>query len=343
MKLNEIVKTNLPFVIFKKPHSGQLHVWQQQNDQTYTDNEFNTEGFYFAPFDYNKHPVIVIPKKYSLIRQYFIREFNDNMPSLSYRITNEAAEKHQQKVIRALKHIQKNELQKIIVSRRQRIDIDQSFDIFSGILRLMQAHDSSFVYLWAHPSTGIWIGATPELLTQYQNQIFRTVALAGTLPVKTDKPVIWSSKEIKEQQLVTDYIQQILKQYAEQIQIGKPKTVFQGKLAHIQTQIEAVISQLSFKTVLRQLHPTPAVCGLPTPVANKLIPDIEQYDRKYYTGFLGTITNTAAELFVNLRCMEIFDTFINLYVGGGIVKNSVPDKEWEETLIKSQILLTVFK
>ncbi|HXB11581.1 MAG TPA: chorismate-binding protein, partial [Bacteroidia bacterium] len=63
---------------------------------------------------------------------------------------------------------------------------------------------------------------------------------------------------------------------------------------------------------------------------------------KYYTGYLGPYNiDGKAELFVNLRCAEVFNDSVNIYVGGGITSDSVAEKEWDETVMKSQTLLSV--
>ena len=104
--------------------------------------------------------------------------------------------------------------------------------------------------------------------------------------------------------------------------------------------------------IIRLLHPTPAVCGLPKDASKAFILENEQYDRTFYTGFLGELNcddtkeTENSDLFVNLRCMQIeFSNAQNdskqilakaiLYIGCGITKDSIPEKEWEESVSKS--------
>lgn len=78
--------------------------------------------------------------------------------------------------------------------------------------------------------------------------------------------------------------------------------------------------------------------------AQQFIKGTERYDRKYYTGFLGPCNmDSKTNLFVNLRCAEVFSDSVNLYIGGGITKDSKPEKEWEETELKSKTLLFAFE
>jgi isochorismate synthase len=117
------------------------------------------------------------------------------------------------------------------------------------------------------------------------------------------------------------------------------------------------------KDLVTALHPTPAVCGLPLREAKHFILENENYDRMFYTGFLGelnfkkkasrnrnrrnqensayrTVTNTS-DLYVNLRCMQLADHKATLYVGGGITANSEAGKEWLETQSKAQTMLRI--
>jgi isochorismate synthase len=96
--------------------------------------------------------------------------------------------------------------------------------------------------------------------------------------------------------------------------------------------------------VIRALHPTSAVCGMPLEAALTFLLNNEPYDRRYYTGYLGELnlgTDAQTHLYVNLRCMEIKDQMAHIYVGGGITKDSDPELEWQETVAKSETMLHV--
>ena len=87
------------------------------------------------------------------------------------------------------------------------------------------------------------------------------------------------------------------------------------------------------------MHPTPAVCGFPKDESKAFILENENYDRTFYTGFLGELNvHNQTDLFVNLRCMEIVDKQVNLFIGCGITKDSIPEKEWEESINKSMTM-----
>ena len=119
-------------------------------------------------------------------------------------------------------------------------------------------------------------------------------------------------------------------------------TIKAGSLLHLKADIKGEIEEFELKNLLNTLHPTPAVCGLPRASAKSFILSNENYDRTFYTGFLGEINiNSETELFVNLRCVEIDGALANIYVGGGITQDSVPEKEWLETCHKTNTIKSI--
>jgi len=345
MKLSELIQTDLPFVIYKKPDSGIVNIIQQTDSNLYTDASFHREGFYFSPYDSNQHHVVVFPENSTIQKSYLMRNLEIPLYQTEIQIpvaSDEEQTKHLDKITQAIQIIQKEPISKLVISRKQEITVNK-FNKFAALIKLMQRYHHSFVYLWYHPSIGTWMGVSPELLLELKDNTLNTMALAGTLPATKDEPVSWSLKEIKEQQFVTDYIVQKIRPFSSQIQTGKTRTIFQGELAHIQTPITAQIKKEDLPILINELHPTPAVCGLPTEKAKKIIRRIENYDRKYYTGFLGMLNKDETSLFVNLRNMKITNNKLILYIGGGITKDSIPKNEWSETVIKSKVLLNVIK
>jgi isochorismate synthase len=89
---------------------------------------------------------------------------------------------------------------------------------------------------------------------------------------------------------------------------------------------------------IRDFHPTPAVCGVPKNAARQLYQKYENHQRDLYTGIIGWAEPENMHLFVNLRCMQIYQNAAALYVGGGLTQDSDPAKEWLETERKSEAL-----
>jgi len=197
------------------------------------------------------------------------------------------------------------------------------------------------VYVWFHPKVGLWMGATPEKLVTLQNGKFHTTALASTQTYKDNLNPVWGNKEKKEHQYVVDYIVSQIKDQQNGIilknfTVSDTYTVKAGNLLHLKADIIGVIGDFELKKLLDTLHPTPAVCGLPKESSKSFILANENYDRTYYTGFLGEINvDLETALYVNLRCVEIVGTTAIIYVGGGITLESIPENEWSETSNKT--------
>ncbi len=167
--------------------------------------------------------------------------------------------------------------------------------------------------------------------------------MAGTHKVADSEGVIWKNKEKEEQQFVTDYIVEIFKNIASDVSVSKPYGVRAGNIWHIKTDISGILnSNFGLQKVIRLLHPTPAICGLPKDKSKIFILENENYARTFYTGFLGELNlENKTNLFVNLRCMEIYNSQAHLFMGCGITKDSIPEKEWEESVNKSATMKRV--
>jgi isochorismate synthase len=169
------------------------------------------------------------------------------------------------------------------------------------------------------------------------------MSLAGTQVFEESKLVVWKPKELNEQQLVTNFIASQLKEITTDLKIDKQETVKAGNLLHLKTKVSGKlnIQKSNLKSLIRALHPTPAVCGLPRQKANDFILANEDYHRSFYTGFLGELNLPDSLLYVNLRCMQIRNNLASIYIGGGITKDSNTKKEWEETVAKSRTMKRV--
>jgi isochorismate synthase len=247
--------------------------------------------------------------------------------------------------------IQKTEsgqLEKIVPSRYDDVDLPETFDVIKAFNKLCEKHPNAFVSLVTSPETGTWLGATPELLVSVDAQdIFRTIALAGTQKAPANvnlKSVAWTQKEIEEQALVSRYIINCFKkirvrEYKEQ----GPHTVVAGSLLHLRTDYEVNTKEINFpqfgSVMLKLLHPTSAVCGMPLEPAISFLEKNEGYDREFYSGFIGPVNiNSESRLFVNLRCMQIFEKKARIYAGAGVTADSVAENEVEEVEMKLRTL-----
>lgn len=235
--------------------------------------------------------------------------------------------------------IQFRGLSKAILSRVMRVGFTgEAEDLFD---KLCLAYPSAFVYLVSSESFGTWIGATPESLISCNREFGETVALAGTM--NSDEDSVWGDKERFEQQFVSDFISKKLTELnvTSILQEG-PTDRIAGPVKHLETRFHFSMEDQRAIRIAENLHPTPAVSGLPQKEAIELINELEEHDRGLYTGCIG-ILGEKTDLFVNLRCAQIIENEIFLYLGGGFTKDSVPDLEWRETENKSRTLLDIIE
>ncbi|MCU0391705.1 MAG: chorismate-binding protein, partial [Thermoflexibacter sp.] len=231
-------------------------------------------------------------------------------------------------VRQAVQEIAQGTFRKVVLSRNKQVALPNDFELIATFKKLCHLHPHALVSIISSSYTGTWIGATPEILVSVDTRkVFRTMALAGTQPkgaITNLSEAMWTQKEIEEQALVSRYIINCLKKIRvrEFEEVG-PKTVASGNLLHLRTDFEIDMTEINFPqlgtVMLELLHPTSAVCGMPKDNALQFILDNEKYNRELYSGYLGEVNIAgASNLFVNLRCMQVFDRKAILYAGAGI-------------------------
>ena len=346
-KIVNSYKSNLPFVAFRKPNEESLSGFFMKNDSLFYTDDFSESGFVFAPFKADEKAILFPQKKSEFITEQLILEnivHNENKLSFD----EESNENHILLVEKAITKINNSDLQKVVASRIEEVHLF-SFDLLLVYKKLLQNYKNAFVYIWFHPKVGLWFGSTPETLLHIKDSSFKTMSLAGTQVYNSTENVVWKNKEIQEQQLVTDFIESQLEGISSNLKINKKETIKAGNLLHLRTKVEGHLhKKANLKSLIRALHPTPAVCGLPRVKANNFILKNENYKRTFYTGFLGELNLKDSEsnvqysqLYVNLRCMEVDENKASIFVGGGITKDSNAEKEWEETVFKTKTMKRV--
>ncbi|KDN54028.1 chorismate-binding protein [Flavobacterium seoulense] len=347
IKVKQQEAQELPFVIYKKPYKTEVRGFFQKNDHLYFAETLDETGFVFAPFNGNQ--MILIPKNQSVIWEADITSLDENQKEdFVYSENGQEKARFENLIQKAIDAIEKGDFTKVVLSRKEILEVP-NFDLVTVFTRLIQRFPNVFCYCWYHPKIGLWMGATPERLLKASRKKFCTMALAGTQNFNGTAEVVWEQKEIAEQQYVTDFILENLKGLTSEVAISSPYTVQAGNVLHIKTDIEGIINKTSkLNQVVSVLHPTPAVCGLPKDLAKEFILENENYDRKYYTGFLGELNKKdftekkqKSDLYVNLRCMQIKGQKAHLYMGCGITKESIPEKEWKESVNKSMTMKSV--
>ena len=236
--------------------------------------------------------------------------------------------------------IHTGKLAKAVASRVQRIQHPvQPFRAFEEALNRYQG---AFVYLLYHSLHGYWLGATPELLLSAgQDGRMKTMALAGTLLPGHEK---WSAKEEEENAATREMIEGVLMAAgAEELSRTPVADVQSGKLKHLAVTYEFRLPSAEPWGLLKALHPTPAVAGLPLEAALEVIRKHEVHDRRLYSGWAGVSDGSGFRAYVNLRCAQLDENGAWLYAGAGINKGSDWQAEWRETEAKMQVISVCLK
>ncbi len=362
--IDESLEAGNAMVSYRLPGKESVQLLAQTSNNSFRIQDFSESGFVFAPFKNSKNPLF-IPENESIktVLPYFEVENITAAEKIIDDSSSKAKSDHISLVNLGIEAIQKSELKKVVLSRNeiQNTTISAS-KIFQNLLSL---YPNAFVYIWNHPETGIWMGATPETLLRTERSKFVTMALAGTRKLQNFSENDWTQKEIVEQQIVADSIVSKLKKLGyteESLKVSETYTSEAGSLLHLRTDISGTIKNgtTEIGAIIKALHPTPAICGLPTKGAYNFITHHESYDREFYTGYLGLLNMTTeikrssrtrnqenqayssirkdSFIFVNLRCLKYRDGEVTIYVGGGITKDSDATSEWEETVNKTRTM-----
>lgn len=336
----------LPFALYSKPNCNEIVGIFQNDDTLFQCSNFSEKGFVFVSFDFEQKVILPIEDSEIIVEK--IENFTfENKDVNEQNFSEETKKNYENLVKKAVNEIQKGDYQKIVTSRKETVALEIN-SVSAIFKKLVNFYPTAFRYCFYHPKVGIWLGATPEQLLKVTDKKIQTVALAGTKTLDKQNEE-WGKKEQHEQQLVTDYIINNLESFVDNLEISEPYTYQAGKLLHIKTDIFAeIVDKSNFEKVIEKLHPTPAVCGFPKEKAKKFILENEGYNREFYAGFLGelnySIENKSTEnsdLFVNLRCMKLENDEAHLFVGGGITAESNPEKEFFETVNKTETIKKV--
>ncbi len=250
---------------------------------------------------------------------------------------------------KAVEEIKNGAFSKVVVARAANRNVPKIINFGQLFDRLSELYQEAFVSLVYLPGEGFWVGASPEtLLESDDNRHGKTVALAGTIVrEKGMDPAMcsWSTKEINEHDLVSQFIDQVLRENGiHNFAATRTASHAIAHLFHLRKDFAFDLRHPDNRhgdlaALLYGLHPTPAVCGLPKQKALDFILRHESFDRSFYSGFCGPVNiDQKISLFVNIRCMNIKGQRATLYAGAGITIDSDPAKEWEETGMKMKMM-----
>lgn len=255
------------------------------------------------------------------------------------------------RVERAKDLIKENEFDKIVLARS--VELESKHDLSPTLLSysLRQAYPECYNFIIQLDEETSFIGATPERLASFENGIFKTEGLAGSASrgksasedAALAQSLMESEKDLEEHQFVVRSIDSTLAPYSYRVEHpNQPQIKKLNNVQHLFTPISASIkSGFQIHDLVKELHPTPAVGGFPKERATPFIQEIEQIERGWYSAPVGWYNlNGCGEFAVAIRSALLHKNKAYLFAGCGIVEDSDPESEWEETLMKFQPITT---
>jgi isochorismate synthase EntC len=211
-------------------------------------------------------------------------------------------------------------LDKVVLARRVVLRSPLELDPVNALRRLSAGGPESTTFAFVRDGV-TFLGATPERLARTEGRAFRTAAIAGSAPRGADAAedarlaagLLASDKDREEHAVVVTMLRDAL------------GPMMEGVLR----------DETGILALAELLHPTPAVGGEPRDTALALIAEHEGFDRGWYAGPVGWLgADGDGELMVALRCGLVEGQRATLFAGCGIVADSDPAREWEESRIK---------
>ena len=367
----------MSYVYFRLPHS--THVFRNrlstEPEEIASLAELNgRRGFVIAPFAPSADcPILLLPTDWEEVNLNFSADnqngeqtYLSSNDGVSAMLLDADYEKERQRYAVDFHNyhgqLTNDAFQKIVLARCARLTATEKLSQLTLFARACHRYPRMFVALFSTERSGTWLIATPETLISGTDGAMQTMALAGTMRLsganlnfdveggsigKDD--IHWSTKNIKEQRYVETYITECVEQFSDDVNVEGPFTVRAGDLVHLRSDIRFHLKDTAhLGNLINALHPTPAVCGMPKDATRHFIINNESGERNYYSGFSGLLDpNGDTRLFVTLRCMQIEGeseaTAYRLYAGGGLLKDSQCQAEWEETEAKMNTMRQLFK
>jgi menaquinone-specific isochorismate synthase len=246
----------------------------------------------------------------------------------------------------ATTRIKAGELTKVVLARELLVQTDTPISATQLYLRLLQLYPAALCFV-----IDGFVGASPELLVSRVGEIVRAHPMAGTTPRTGDvdldqrraTELLSSQKNRKEHQITIDMVHETLLPWCSYLDAEPvPSVVAAGPVQHLASSVEGRLSRPTPNVLdlVAALHPTPAVGGWPREPALQLIAELEQAERGPYAGPVGwTDAHGNGAFAVGIRAVELSDCSARLFAGVGVVADSDPEAELEETRSKAQALL----
>ncbi|MEW9677069.1 isochorismate synthase [Lentibacillus sp. L22] len=262
-----------------------------------------------------------------------------------------APQQWKEQVRQATEEIKQQHAEKIVLAREMRLTFSKQVEVTPVLDKLLSSQTNSYVFAFEH-GDDCFVGATPERLVKLEQEQLLSTCLAGTAPRGTtpvqDKEIgrtlLQDTKNREEHDFVVKMIGNAIKPYCSRVDIPNNPVIYPLKnLQHLYTPVKATLKQgHSIFEIVKALHPTPALGGVPREKSLTFIREHELLERGWYGAPVGWLdSNRNGEFAVAIRSGLVQGNEASIFAGCGVVKDSDPEAEYEETLIKFTPMLSV--
>lgn len=244
-------------------------------------------------------------------------------------------------------------LVKVVLARCIHMPLGRALAPLALLDALRQAEPGCWPYFLSWTGAPCLFGASPELLFSRRGRQVRTMALAGTRARGGTPPedralgraLLASAKDGHEQGLVAHWLRLMLEALCEgDVRVGPRRLRRLARVQHLESRVEGRLrAGVGDVQVLEALHPTPALCGSPRGDAGGWIRAHEAAARGLYGGVLGVLEPHRSHVQVAIRGALAHGGSLHLWAGAGLVPGSEAAAEWQETSIKLDSLLKVWR
>jgi isochorismate synthase len=251
----------------------------------------------------------------------------------------------------AVSAIRGGQVDKVVLAREVRLLAESPFMPFDVLARLREVDASATVF--AMQSGRSWfVGATPERLARLIDGRVEVTCLAGSIGRGATEDerrslaaqLLASAKDIEEHEIVVRWTMDALEDLCEEVTrlTGTPRVAVARSVQHLETPLTARLSgEGQVLDIVERIHPTPAMGGAPREAALKMIRELEDFDRGWYAAPFGwTDLDGSGEFAVAIRSALISGQSASVFAGSGIVTDSIPAAEFEETELKLRPMLS---
>jgi menaquinone-specific isochorismate synthase len=242
-------------------------------------------------------------------------------------------------------------LAKVVLSRQSQFQTGSQINAWQLLQLWQKINPNNFQFGFKFTHKSHFISCSPERLYLRKGSQLTTEALAGTClrskALDTDnnlaRQLLKDNKNTHEHALVSQHILNALTPLTSTICADDAAHIFkQNHIQHLHLNISATLHQdVKDRQLLKALHPTPAVGGLPSQDALAFIRDNEGYARGWYAGACGYLSQNESEFSVAIRSALIEENTLSLFSGAGIVAGSHPKNEWQELDSKLATVLSI--